>query len=1019
MSASSDDDFPMDEQLDAQSIAQLESIEESIAQGNGLEALESTAGSNDAISSLADCLQIIERVRQYSPQILADLNAVDPSLGTQLVAPLAAMEQRENAQRFFGRFEIRREIGEGGFGLVYLAFDPHLEREVALKLPRLTTLVSNSSRERFLREAKAMAALNHPQIAAIHEAGSHGAVCYMACAYYHGGNLAQRLAIGPQMPVATAAKYVTALAEGVQSAHSRGILHRDLKPSNILIDTANPQEEPAAADLRISDFGLASFAEEEAEATRSGAVVGTPTYMSPEQAESRLSDISTQSDVYALGAILYELLCGEPPFRRATTLATLQAVRSEQATPMRRLNPEIPPDLEAVCLKCLEKLPEKRYATANALSQDLQNWLNGKPVSARRPTAVERFSCICRRNPALTSVGTLLAVSVLVGTITSTALLFRAQRSAQAATQNAEQLSWAVDNLHSAIDMLFVTVADSPELKRADAEPLRNKLLDQARNYFQLVVERRPHAASTNLDYAETLQLLALVRKQLGDPAGAEQTLREAIHVLHQLPQDRDNRLTAIEWNRQLAQILDRRGQHAQARELQRRALAAAKAELEQSATPESKRQLLKAQSLLWADIAGGELIASDLTVASRAARQAIELWQNHLLQAGSDEPQRDAVPLANSLWIVGVAAEESNQLTEAEAHHRQAWAILRAMVEESRDPEIELLAGRVKKKLGITLAKQNRLEEARTAYLEALQFFEKLQTEHPSVPEYSMEFCSTCYSLSVTEYLSGDLSRTLELLGQNIERYLASAKSFPDQQIDYWNRAGVAWNMVSAVEQERGDAAAASRAIEQALKIYHRVEQARPGWIFNQIVIAESEGNLGKLLIKQQSWERAEENLAAAVNRMQPIFEQQPENHRAMRALSGAYSGLAEANLQQGRIESAVRANDRAIALTPLPTDAWKAHVRIARLHFAKAESRAAINVLHDLESSAALYSHYLEIARAAADILNRVADQTPDSEELDRLGIRVLRKASEAFEGTDSEFEELVRSEGIQFHP
>jgi serine/threonine protein kinase len=999
--------------IDDHTLAQLVSIELSLAQGSWPQIRDSTIASTADVSELTDCLQMIERVRRYSPQALADLSVADENLESNHIhAEQSASPETQEDSLQFGRFKIREEIGEGGFGLVYRAFDPDLQREVALKLPRLTTLASSASRERFLREARAMAALNHPQIATIHEAGSQGAVCYMACAYYQGGNLAERISdIGP-LPCNVAAQFVVALADGVQFAHSRGILHRDLKPSNVLIDTAASRDEPTAKDLRISDFGLASFIEEEVEATRSGALVGTPAYMSPEQAESRLSDISTQSDVYALGAILYELLSGQPPFRRATTLATLEAVRHAQPVSLRRNVPELPPDLEAICLKCLEKTPARRYATANALSQDLQNWLQGRPVSARRPTAVERFSRFCRNNPAFATACGLLVASILVGTLTSTAFLFRAQRNAQLANQNAQQLAAAVDNLHSAIDTLFVTVADSPELKRADAEPLRKKLLDQASDYYQLVVQQRPETTTATHDYAATLQLLAMVRSQLGDQSGAAQTLREALDALQELPDNRENQLTSIEWNRRLAQILDKRGKHEQARKLQLQAIVDAESQ-EDSAGASFKQRLTKAQALLWADVAGGELIESDLDAADTAARTAIELWQNELLSDDAHHHLRDAVPYANCLWIVGIAEEESNHLLDAEAHHQQALDILLPMAAKSSDPDIVLLTGRVHKNLGIAVAKQNRLEEARAQYLLALDFLGQLQQEHPNVPEYAMEFCSTQYSLSVTEYLAGNLQRTLELLDQNVAKYLDLAESFPDQEFDYLNRAGVDWNMISAVEFKRGNETEAIAAIEKALDVYRRVERARPGWIWAQILMAESESNLANLLIEQERWDEAEQYLTAAKNRVQPIVEQQSEHERAVGALFGVHNALAEQYLRRGMFEQAMLANEEAIDLMPRATNAWDAHVRQVRLRSIDGDHDGALTLLLDLESSAVLYRHSLEIARAAGWMLDRSsAENNPHASELEALGLRAYQRAAEAFEGSAAEFQSLVGS-------
>ncbi len=260
-----------------------------------------------------------------------------------------------------GRFEVRRELGSGGFGVVFLAFDPRLGREVALKVPRADVLVTADLRERFRQEARAAAALDHPNLVPVYEAGEAGPFCYIASAYCPGPTLAEWLhRRGEPLPGRAAAELVVTLADAVQYAHSRGVLHRDLKPANVLLQTTDDtevtdEEEKKLRSLsvfsvlsvvsltpKITDFGLAKFLADDPHApaaefpTRTGVVVGTASYMAPEQAEGRNRDVGTAADVYALGAVLYELLTGRPPFQADTTLATLEQVRTRLAGPLER-----------------------------------------------------------------------------------------------------------------------------------------------------------------------------------------------------------------------------------------------------------------------------------------------------------------------------------------------------------------------------------------------------------------------------------------------------------------------------------------------------------------------------------------------------------------------------------------------------------------------------------------------------------------------------------------------------------
>jgi WD40 repeat protein/serine/threonine protein kinase len=332
-----------------------------------------------------------------------------------------------------GRFQIRRELGRGGFGVVFLAHDPQLRREVALKVPRPDVLVSPELRERFLREARAAAALDHPNVVPVYEAGAVGFVCYIAAAYCPGCTLAQLLVPGDVLvPWREAAQLLATLADAVQHAHSRGVLHRDLKPANILLVRGGGVSGEGSPDTthhslltthqpKITDFGLAKFlpgapgVSIPGSQTQSGAVFGTPNYMAPEQAGGHSAEAGPAVDIYALGAILYELLTGRPPFQGATVLDTLEQVRSQEPVSPRRLRRNLPRDLATICLKCLEKVPGKRYATAEDLAGDLRRFLDGGTIQGRPTPLWERGLKRLQRRPELTAlVAVCLLASVLL-----------------------------------------------------------------------------------------------------------------------------------------------------------------------------------------------------------------------------------------------------------------------------------------------------------------------------------------------------------------------------------------------------------------------------------------------------------------------------------------------------------------------------------------------------------------------------------------------------------------------------
>jgi WD40 repeat protein/serine/threonine protein kinase len=369
---------------------------------------------------------------------------------------------------FVPGYELLGELGQGGMSIVYQARQCGLGRLVALKMIRSGHLADAEERARFRSEAAAVAALQHPNVVQIFEIGEADGRPYLALELVAGGNLAQHLAARPQ-PAAWCAELVETLAGAVQHAHERGIVHRDLKPANVLLvsggvvsgewsKTARPQAADRVAPTthhspltthqpKVTDFGLAKHLAVEAGLTQAGTVLGTPSYMAPEQAAGKTRDVGPAADVYALGAILYECLTGRPPFLGESALETVRQVLYQEPVPPRRLQPAVPLDLDTICLKCLEKEPARRYASAAALADDLRHFLAAEPIHARPVGGPERLWRWARRKPAL-AAATLLAALALAAVVGLSASLAVAQtraaehlRREQARTQTAFEAS--------------------------------------------------------------------------------------------------------------------------------------------------------------------------------------------------------------------------------------------------------------------------------------------------------------------------------------------------------------------------------------------------------------------------------------------------------------------------------------------------------------------------------------------------------------------------------------------------
>jgi WD40 repeat protein len=369
----------------------------------------------------------------------------DPGLG---VAPVGPADDD-----LVPGYELLGEVGRGGMAVVFKARDRRLNRTVALKLVPVGALTSPERVARFRQEAELAARVSHPNIVQVFEAGEAAGYAYLTMEFVDGPSLAQSVAGTPQPPDRSAA-LVETLAAAAHAAHLRGIVHRDLKPANILLagsreQAAGSREEraagssssllPAACSLlpapKIADFGLARALDTASDLTATGAVVGTPCYMAPEQAAGSGESVGPAADVYALGAILYELLTGQPPFRAATRSATLAMVLRDEPLPPRRLRPAVPRELETICLKCLRKDPGRRYATAADLADDLRRFRAGEPIRARPVGAVGRAWRWCRRNPgwavALGATAALLLViagGASVGVVRLRAALTESER---------------------------------------------------------------------------------------------------------------------------------------------------------------------------------------------------------------------------------------------------------------------------------------------------------------------------------------------------------------------------------------------------------------------------------------------------------------------------------------------------------------------------------------------------------------------------------------------------------------
>jgi hypothetical protein len=375
----------------------------------------------------------------------------------------AAGASSSNPLPLVAGYDILEVVGHGGMGIVYKARQVKLNRLIALKM--ILWGAPPAELARFRTEAEVVASLEHPHIIRIYEVGEHAGHPYLVLEWADRGNLAGHLS-GAPLPAQSAAGLLLPLARAVALAHARGIIHRDLKPANVLLRT-NDKDATAEASAqaprgsilpafplavpKIADFGLAKRLDADQGQTQTGAVLGTPSYMAPEQAKGK-KEIGPATDIYALGAILYELLTGRPPFQGESSLETMREVTETEPVQVRRLHPTVPRDLETICLKCLQKAPGKRYLSAEALADDLGRFLAGQPIRARPVGAAERALKWARRRPAAAAYGLLLTALVLgLGGGGATWLWRRAEKARDDLKDANNALQQARDDLKGAL----------------------------------------------------------------------------------------------------------------------------------------------------------------------------------------------------------------------------------------------------------------------------------------------------------------------------------------------------------------------------------------------------------------------------------------------------------------------------------------------------------------------------------------------------------------------------------------
>ena len=767
----------------------------------------------------------------------------------------------------FGSYELLEEIGRGGMGVVYRAYQRAVNRIVALKVIRGDCLADvrhdsqTSAIDRFRTEAQAAGRLQHDHIVTVYDVGEVDGSQFFSMRFVEGESLSEMIRQRP-LDCRRAAEYLEPVTRALDHAHAAGILHRDLKPQNILVDEITDR-------ALVADFGLAKLADMGVELTRAGEIMGTPAYMSPEQAKDT-SQVTESSDIYSLGATLYCLITGRPPFQAATGVETLRQVMDQPPVSPRQLNPSIDRDLETITVKCLEKEVSKRYLTAGELAGDLRRYLNHQPIYARPIGLAGRTWRWCRRNPAVATLLSLATMFLLLALATATVGYIKTSRAYQTAEvarqdelrqrQKAQNQSRrAQENFRrakEAVDRFFTHVSESTLLNQPGLQPLRRELLMDALNFYQRFVGSGPDDTELREELAATWYRIGRIHVLMGTDQLAWEALEKATFLQKELldEQETQPRIQAYaDTCNAMGQVLQEQRKLEDADQAYRAAVQLRERLCD--AEPDN----VDFQRWLANSVMNVGLVKKDSEQFVEARRQFVAA-QDIRLPLLNENPDdlvlhrdvgRGYYALAQLALQLALQSEPPDQvrLTEARQHLEKAvTAFQHVRQREAADLNNQLSLSLCLRALADVLSELDQKNEAFQSYRQALSIIEPLAMANPDVVGYQARLAEVYLSRGELEH------RGLQEVGDALVSFQSALEILQDLVKDeaalpeYRRELGVTLRAIGRCEHELGNQKAARQRMNRSRDVLSKLTEQFSSNPLYAYELSETERELKKL---------------------------------------------------------------------------------------------------------------------------------------------------------------------------